>query len=87
MKPRTYNPLDYASLSETLARELMASELMPLADVEKFYGDGFMPFSTAETFLPIPRCLILTLPTQAHSRYTLVRQNPRPSLATNSIQA
>jgi len=40
MKPRTYNPLDYASLSETLARELMASELMPLADVEKFYGDG-----------------------------------------------
>lgn len=40
MKPRTYNPLDYASLSETLASELMASELMPLADVEKFYGDG-----------------------------------------------
>lgn len=40
MKPRTYNPLDYASLSETLARELMSSELMPLSDIEKFYGDG-----------------------------------------------
>ena len=40
MKPRSYNPLDYASLSESLARELMTSELMPLADIEKFYGDG-----------------------------------------------
>lgn len=40
MKPRSYNPLDYASLSETLARELMRSELMPLTDIEKFYGDG-----------------------------------------------
>lgn len=40
MKPRSYNPLDYASLSETLARELMRSELMPLAEVEEFYGDG-----------------------------------------------
>lgn len=40
MKPRRYNPLDYASLSETLARELMNSELIPLAEVERFYGDG-----------------------------------------------
>ena len=40
MRPRSYNPLDYASLSESLARELMTSELMPLADIEKFYGDG-----------------------------------------------
>lgn len=40
MKPRSYNPLDYASLSESLARELMSSELMPLSDIEKFYGDG-----------------------------------------------
>lgn len=40
MKPRSYNPLDYASLSESLARELMSSELMPLADIERFYGDG-----------------------------------------------
>lgn len=40
MKPRSYNPLDYASLSETLARELMNSELMPLGEVERFYGDG-----------------------------------------------
>lgn len=40
MKPRSYNPLDYASLSESLARELMTSELMPLADIERFYGDG-----------------------------------------------
>lgn len=34
MKPRSYNPLDYASLSESLARELMSSELMPLSDIE-----------------------------------------------------
>lgn len=40
MKPRSYNPLDYVSLSETLARELMNSELMALSEVEKFYGDG-----------------------------------------------
>lgn len=40
MKPRAYNPLDYASLSETLARELMNSELMPLTAIERFYGDG-----------------------------------------------
>lgn len=40
MKPRSYNPLDYASLSESLAHELMNSELMPLADIEEFYGDG-----------------------------------------------
>lgn len=40
MKPRSYNPLDYASLSETLARELMKSDLMPLDDIEPFYGDG-----------------------------------------------
>lgn len=40
MKPRSYNPLDYASLSESLARELMSSELIPLADIEEFYGDG-----------------------------------------------
>lgn len=40
MKPRSYNPLDYASLSESLARELMSSELIPLPDIEKFYGDG-----------------------------------------------
>ena len=40
MKPRSYNPLDYASLSETLARELMQSELMPLGSIERFYGDG-----------------------------------------------
>ncbi|WP_293816987.1 Eco29kI family restriction endonuclease [uncultured Parolsenella sp.] len=40
MKPCSYNPLDYASLSESLARELMSSELMPLSDIEKFYGDG-----------------------------------------------
>ena len=40
MKPHFYNPLDYASLSETLSRELMSSELIPLAEVEKFYGDG-----------------------------------------------
>lgn len=40
MKPRSYNPLDYASLSESLARELMSSELMPLSEIERFYGDG-----------------------------------------------
>ncbi len=40
MKPRSYNPLDYTSLSETLARELMGSELMPLSEVERFCGDG-----------------------------------------------
>jgi hypothetical protein len=40
VKPRSYNPLDYGSLSDTLARELMASELMPLSEIEKFYGDG-----------------------------------------------
>ena len=40
MKPRLYNPLDYSSLSDSLARELMSSELTPLADIEKFYGDG-----------------------------------------------
>lgn len=40
MKPRLYNPLDYASLSESLARELMSSELMSLSEIEKFYGDG-----------------------------------------------
>lgn len=40
MRPRSYNPLDYSSLSESLARELMTSELMPLADIERFYGDG-----------------------------------------------
>lgn len=40
MKPRSYNPLDYASLSETLARELMSSDLMPLTAIEPFYGDG-----------------------------------------------
>lgn len=40
MKPRSYNPLDYASLSETLARELMSADLIPLVEVEKFYGNG-----------------------------------------------
>lgn len=40
MKPRSYNPLDYASLSEALARELMNSDLMALSEIEKFYGDG-----------------------------------------------
>ncbi len=40
MKPRSYNPLDYASLSETLAREIMNAELIPLVDVEPFYGNG-----------------------------------------------
>lgn len=40
MKPRSYNPLDYASLSETLARELMSSDLMPMSQVERFSGDG-----------------------------------------------
>ncbi len=40
MQPRSYDPLDYSSLSEVLARELMRSELIPLADVDRFYGDG-----------------------------------------------
>ena len=40
MKPRSYTPLDYASLSETLARELMSADLIPLVEVEKFYGNG-----------------------------------------------
>lgn len=40
MRPRSFNPLDYSSLSKTLASELMSSELMPLADIERFYGDG-----------------------------------------------
>lgn len=40
MKPRSFNPLDYQSLSETLARELMSSELTPLSEVDRFYGDG-----------------------------------------------
>lgn len=40
MKPRLYNPLDYSSLSDSLARELMSADLVPLADIEKFYGDG-----------------------------------------------
>ena len=40
MRPRSYNPLDYESLSETLARELMSSEVVRLTDIEKFYGDG-----------------------------------------------
>lgn len=40
MIPRSYNPLDYASLSESLSRELMGSALMPLADIDRFYGDG-----------------------------------------------
>ena len=41
MKPRSYNPLDYASLSETLARELMSSDLMPMSQIERFYDGDF----------------------------------------------
>ena len=40
MQPRSYNPLDYSSLAEVLAREIMLSELVPLAEIEEFYGDG-----------------------------------------------
>lgn len=40
VQPRSYNPLDYASLSDVLARELMISDIMPLADIDPFYGDG-----------------------------------------------
>lgn len=40
MKPRSFNPLDYSSLSEMLAMELMASDLIPLSELEKFGGSG-----------------------------------------------
>ncbi|MBY4797667.1 Eco29kI family restriction endonuclease [Collinsella sp. AGMB00827] len=40
MKPRSYNPLDYTSLSESIAHELMGSDVIPLDRIDKFYGDG-----------------------------------------------
>ena len=52
MKPRAYNPLDYSSLSETLARELMASELIPLTDIEEFNGDGVYALFYSGDFPP-----------------------------------
>jgi len=39
-KPRTYNPLDYDSISESMADALMAASVVPLQDVTKFYGNG-----------------------------------------------
>lgn len=39
-QPRYFDPLNYSSLAKVLARELMLSELVPLADIDEFYGDG-----------------------------------------------
>lgn len=52
MRPRSYNPLDYQSLSDTLARELMASELVPLVEVDEFYGDGVYALFYSGDFEP-----------------------------------
>lgn len=40
MKPRSYDPLDYASVAEVLAQKLMESEEFPLSELEGFNGDG-----------------------------------------------
>ena len=52
MKPRSFNPLDYASLAKSLERELMACELVPLANVDKFYGDGVYALFYTGSFAP-----------------------------------
>lgn len=39
-QPDAFNPLDYSSLSDSIARALMASDLVPLAEVEEFCGSG-----------------------------------------------
>ena len=40
MNPPSFNPLDYSSLSSSLADALMNSPLAPLSKVEPFYGYG-----------------------------------------------
>ena len=42
MKPRSYNPLDYASLSESLAREVGGPGIGLIADP----SDGFSPIGS-----------------------------------------
>lgn len=39
-KPKTYNPLDYGSISESMANALMSCALIALDDVSPFYGNG-----------------------------------------------
>lgn len=38
--PKSFNPLDYSVLSRSIADEIMSTELISLADVEPFYGNG-----------------------------------------------
>lgn len=38
--PKSFNPLDYSVLSASLANELMTTDLVPLSQVEEFYGNG-----------------------------------------------
>ena len=52
MKPCAYNPLDYASLSDTLAQKLMSAELIPLVDIEPFYGNGVYALFYSGDFPP-----------------------------------
>lgn len=66
MKPRLYNPLDYSSLSDSLARELMSADLVPLADIEKFYGDGVYALFIAAISRHMLNCQTLTSTVRGH---------------------
>ena len=38
--PKSFNPLDYSVLSQSLANEIMSTDLVKLSEVEPFYGNG-----------------------------------------------
>ena len=51
-KPRTYNPLDYDTISESMATALMDSPLIDLEDVAHFYGNGVYSLFYTGSFAP-----------------------------------
>lgn len=50
MRPQLFDPLDYGSLSQTLADRLMQSHLMRLTEVEPFGGSGIYALFYAGDF-------------------------------------
>lgn len=54
-KPKTYNPLDYETISESMTNALMSCELVALDDVDSFYGNGVYALFYTGDFSPYKR--------------------------------
>ena len=61
MKPRLYNPLDYSSLSDSLARELMSADLL-----RNFTGMVYTLFFIAAISRHMLSCQTLTSTVRGH---------------------